>query len=146
MQAHSHSHANPFSFPCTYPSHPPNPSYPFLSLNSHPCKPIPVHASPLSFPCKPILSMPAIPASHPRPSSKPPHFVIFPLPMREYTHSIPILHATHTLFSLMHARTMHPWLPSTPTSMPICQSSPAHLHAYPYHPSRHPSHGPPHPP
>ena len=105
-------HASPFPFPCKpilIPMHVPltsthfhsHPSYPFLSLNSHPCKP--------------ILSMTAIPTSHSRPSSKPPHFIIFPLPMCEYTHSIPILHATHTLFSLMHARTMHPWLPSTPT-------------------------------
>ena len=51
------THSRPCK-PILIPMHiftPNHPSYPFLSLNSHPCKPIPVHASSFSFPCKPIL-------------------------------------------------------------------------------------------
>ena len=100
----TYSSCIPFSYQPTLPNitnpmhifTPNHPSYPFLSLNSHPCKLIHVHASPFSFPCKPILIPPNHPSypflslnSHP---CKP----IF-IPMQTHSHSHAHIHTQPSL-------------------------------------------------
>ena len=138
MQAHSHSQANPFSFPCTYPSLPLTSLIPIsLSLISHPCKPIPIHASPFSFPCTyPSLPLTLlIPISLSKLSSMQTHsHPCKPILIPMQTHT---LHARHTHFPLTpiveatsfhHLSIPHAWVYSFHTH-PSCYAYPILTHA-----------------